>query len=213
MGIELWQALFNLALCGRESSRALDAYRAPIILVGSSHPRDVSYRTHQRLSEQTHLVFAVTLAGPPVPLEATITLDGQPIASEVGYRLAGISSVVSHPKGESFSTNLFIWYGEHNLGIIALPRSKGILAIQANPQAALLSIRGPEFTLTLTNTWGMTSSVPTDAYQIEAQYPHWADSREVVVNPDATAAWLFPPSWDLLSLRVTARVLPFLIAG
>jgi len=51
---------------------------------------------------------------------------------------------VSHPKAEPFSTNLFVWYGEHNFCQINLKRAKGVLEVHVNPPADLLTIRGPE---------------------------------------------------------------------
>jgi len=45
-------------------------------------------------------------------------------------------------KAEPFSTNLFVWYGEHNFGQINLKRAKGVLEVHVNPPADLLTIRG-----------------------------------------------------------------------
>src|SRR5665213_2404837 len=137
-------------------------------------------RTHQRLMEKTRLVFTVTMQGQP-HYEASTTFDEKPVISGQKIPLGNHTFVVTLPKGESFSTNMFVWYGEHNLGAIDLKRARGILAVQANPPALVLSIRGPEFNALLTNSLGITSSVPTDLYQIEAKYPHWGQATEVSV--------------------------------
>ena len=105
------------------------------------------YRTHQRLSEQTHLIFSVSLEGQRLQNDASATLDGQPVRSGDRVPLGPHRFVVSHLKAEPFSTNLFIWYGEHNSGDIRLRRSKGMLHVQASPPAERISITGPEVSM------------------------------------------------------------------
>jgi len=104
------------------------------------------------------------------------------------------------PKAESFSTNLFIWYGWRNLGQIPLKRAIGTLAIQANPPAPLLTISGPEYSATLTNSPGVTVSVPTDDYTVSVQYTHWDDSQTLTVAPNDTARRTFDPHFGSLQL-------------
>lgn len=149
-------------------------------------------RTHQRLSEQTHLLFSVTMQGQPVYGTAT-TLDGQPAVSGQRITIGSHKFVVTNPKGEPFATNWFIWYGEHDLGTIDLKRAKGTLVVTADPPAPFLSIRGPEWSVTLTNSSGTTSSVPTDQYVVESKYAHWEHSEEVLVSAEATIPWRIAP--------------------
>ena len=92
--------------------------------------------------------------------------------------------------GDSYSTNLFIWYGEHHLGRINLKRSKGTLVITANPPAGLITIQGPEFSVRLTNSAGLTTNIPTDRYTVEAQYVHWQQTQEATVY--SMGAWTCP---------------------
>jgi hypothetical protein len=67
--------------------------------------------THQRLMEKTRLNFNATLAGHmPFP-EDVATFDGQPAFSGQNISLGNHQFTVTHPKGETFSTNLFVWYG------------------------------------------------------------------------------------------------------
>jgi hypothetical protein len=128
-------------------------------------------RTHQRWMEKTRLNFSATLAGQTVFPEAAATIDGQPIVSGQRISLGSHIFTVTHPKGETYSTNLHIWYGGQNLGTIDLKRAIGTLSVTANPAADWLVIRGPEWSMTLTNSSGLTKSVPTDQYEIEASYP------------------------------------------
>lgn len=148
---------------------------------------------HQIWLDRTRLVFSVTLEGQPLPFEPIVTLDGRPIRSGERISLGSHRFVIDHPKVEPFSTDLFIWYGEHNLDFISLKRATGTLAIQAHPPAARITIRGPDFTATLTNTTGGTLSVPTDRYMVAAEYPHWRESGEVNVSMNVTDSWNFAP--------------------
>ena len=157
-------------------------------------------RTHQRLSERTRLTFSVTLQGRPVQLETTALLDGRQIVRGDRVPLGKHTLTISHPKGVTVTTNLFIWYGERDLGEIDLQRGMGTLAIQTEPNATTLSIRGPDFSLILSNSTGMTSSVPTDHYVIEAKYQHWAESAETTVTSDAVAKMRFAPKLGALQL-------------
>ena len=151
--------------------------------------------THQRLLEKTRLNFTVTLGGGQLSLfnPASATFDGKAIASGYNIPLGHHQFTITHPKGDTFSTNLFIWYGPHNFGTIDLKRSTSVLSVSANPPAPLLYIRGPEFDVTLTNSSGMTSSVPTDRYVIMSRYAHWSRSDEVTVSRDMSTTWTINP--------------------
>jgi hypothetical protein len=143
-------------------------------------------RTHQRLCERTKIAFTVTLDGRELSFmnDATATFDGRAVESGQIIPLGQHMFTVSHPKAEPFSTNLFVWYGEHNYGQINLKRAKGPLEVHVNPPADLLVIRGPEFQVILTNSRGMTSSVPTDNYSVEADYLHSRETRQITVTPN-----------------------------
>jgi len=118
--------------------------------------------THQRLMERTRLDFTISLAGQIPFIEPVATLDGNTVFNDERVSLGSHQFMVTHPKGETFTTNLFIWYGGHNFGNIDLKRAKGTLSITIDPPAPWLSIQGPEFSVTLTNSTGFSDSVPTD---------------------------------------------------
>src|ERR1017187_1807446 len=159
-----------------------------------------AYHTHQQLSEKTRLSFSASLERRVVDVEASTTLDGSPFKSGDRVSIGRHTLVISYPKAESFSTNLFIWYGEHNLGNLVLTRGKGLLAIKANPPAAFIDICGPEFSLKLTNSTGLTTNVPTDRYMVEAQYSHWQQAGEVTVFPNMPGTWNFAPRLGVLQM-------------
>ena len=122
--------------------------------------------------EKTRLEFTVTMQGQPQN-EASATFDGKPVISGQNIPLGNHTFEVTHPKGEPFSTNMFVWYGEHNLGAIDLKRTMGTLSVTADPSTDWLVIRGPEWSVTLTNSSGLTQLIPTDEYTVDAEYPHW----------------------------------------
>lgn len=149
--------------------------------------------THQLWMEKTRLNFTVTLNGQSPFPEAVATFDDKPIFSGDKIPLGHHQLVVTHPQGESFSTNLMIWYGGQNLGTINLKRTMSVLSVSVNPPAPVLYIHGPEFDVTLTNTSGMTSSVPTDQYVIASRYAHWSRSDDVTVSRGMPTTWTITP--------------------
>jgi len=160
-------------------------------------------RLHQRLSEQTNVQFTTSVPGQPFFPDATAQLDGQPFSSGQRVAIGWHELAVTHPKGIPFSTNLFVWYGERNLGKIILVRTKGTLAISATPVAQRLSIRGPEFNVTLTNSEGFNAPVPTDRYVVEATYQYWQGCEAVTVSTDATSGHRFAPRFGTLIIAAS----------
>ena len=140
-----------------------------------------AYRTHQRLSARTTIRFEPSLAGKSLGYEAEARFDGQSLMSGQRVPIGWHTLTVSHPKTKTFSTNLFVWYGQHDLGGIELERATGVLVVNASPAAHYLTIRGPEFSVTLTNSLGITSSVPTDRYVVEVAYKYWQQKEAVTV--------------------------------
>jgi hypothetical protein len=158
--------------------------------------------THERLIAKTRLTFSISLQGQP-DYGATVTLDGKPAVTGQLISLGSHRFVVTHPKGDSFSTNLSIWYGEHNLGEINLVRTRGTLSVVANPPASTITITGPEYSLTMHNSLGTNVTLPTDQYQIRAQYPHWSQSKPVTVFSQTPSSCAFSP--QLGAVHVTCN--------
>ncbi|MEI6196553.1 MAG: PEGA domain-containing protein [Verrucomicrobiota bacterium] len=156
-------------------------------------------RTHQRLIEQTRLDFTVTLHGQPL-FGAVTTLDGKPATGGQRISLGSHIFAVTHPKGETFSTNLLVWYGEHDLGTIDLKRTMGTLSVSADPPANWLVIRGPEWSVTLTNSSGLTQVVPTDVYDIEAGYPRWRQTYAASVLANQSSPCAIAPHFGGLNV-------------
>jgi len=156
-------------------------------------------RTHQRLMEKTRLDFTVTMQGQP-HYEASTTFDGKPIISGQKISLGNHTFTVTLTKGETFSTNMFVWYGEHNLGTIDLKRTMGTLSVTADPPAPFIFIRGPEWSVTLTNSSGLTQSVPTDQYTVESRYTHWDRTDNVTVFAGSTASRPIAPRFGAVQL-------------
>ncbi len=161
------------------------------------------YRTHERLSAKTSVSFEPTLANKSVSCESQATIDRKSVRSGQCISIGWHTLIISHPKAKSFSTNLFVWYGDNELGQIVLERATGMLAVNARPAAHTLTIRGPEFSLTLTNTPGITSAVPTDQYIIEATYKYWHHREEVTVLTGDTASQSFTPKLGMLRIEAS----------
>ena len=113
--------------------------------------------------------------------EASVTLDGRPFVGGARVGLGHHQFVVSHPKSGSISTNIFILYGPHDLWAISLKRVRGVLALKVEPPATKLSVVGPEFSVTLTNSAGVTLSVPTDVYRVDGHWANYEETKQVTV--------------------------------
>jgi tetratricopeptide (TPR) repeat protein len=170
-------------------------------------------RVHERLAEKTRLSFSVSLEGKPISDEAVAKIGEHTISSGGKVPIGRHKFIVSHPKAETFETNMFIWYGPHDLPEINLKRSSGLLSLEVRPPAKLLTIRGPEFVLTLTNSGGITSSVPTDAYQVEASFAHWHERIDVNVLGNSTNVSRIAPQLGVLSLNSSHGDTQFELVG
>ena len=162
-----------------------------------------AYRTHERLSANTRISFDPTLAGKQLGYEASTTIDGMRASSGQRIPIGWHTLTITHPKTKSFSTNLFVWYGEHELGQISLERATGTLAISAMAAVGRLTVSGPEFSIILTNSFGFTSSVPADLYFVQAASKYWGRKEELTVSADATAATSIAPRLGAIKMTTS----------
>jgi hypothetical protein len=167
---------------------------------------------HQVWIERTRIYFDLTMEGQrqndltamlnagDTPFGAIATIDGHPILN--GYRipLGNHTFTITQSKADTFSTNLFIWYGRHDMGTIDLKRAKGMLNVRADPPAPLLLIEGPEYSVALTNSAGINKLVPTDEYTVSAQYEHWENSASAKVFTNIVGQVEFTPKFGVLEL-------------
>jgi len=152
------------------------------------------------LSEQTHLTFRVSLQGRPILYETKARLGDKVVDPGSRISIGRHNFTLSHPKAKSYSTNLFVWYGERNLGDIVMERATGVLSLDVHPPAPLLYIHGPEFSIILTNSGGMTSAVPTDSYSVDANYAHWRERGDVEIPFGQTVVHRIAPKLGTISL-------------
>ena len=160
-----------------------------------------TYHTHERLSEQTRINFTVDLEGKPVGYEASATLDGRPFVSGERVAIGSHQFAISHQKALPMSTNLFIWYVEHDFGAVSLKRMRGVLALETKPLASRLSVVGAEFSLTLTNSAGVTSSIPTDVYRIDAHWANHDEMKQISVTSGGTSSLRLAPPLGAVTLE------------
>jgi len=175
-------------------------------------------RIHQRLMQQTRVKFTVSLkwlkpAWQALDLATTTTLDGKRISNGERIPLGSHTFTVTHPKGETFSTNLFIFYGEHDLDRIELKRATGTLSIHSMPRAARVTVRGPEFSTILTNLSGTSLEVPTDDYQIETQFAFSGEKHSYNVSANSTTSVPIAPRLGVLRISSSHANTTFRVVG
>ena len=159
----------------------------------------LGYRKHREWLAQTRIEFSVTLGNSPA-FNAMARLDGKQVVSGANIALGAHAFTVNHPKAGPFQTNFFAWYGRHDFGEIQLKRSLGTLRIQAAPLASAITVTGPEYSITLSDTAGTNLTVPTDSYIVRAEYPHWSQTQKPTVVASQTASCVFAPQLGALRL-------------
>jgi tetratricopeptide (TPR) repeat protein len=159
------------------------------------------------------LQFNVSLEGRNVDYEAVAKLDGERISSGERISLGRHAFSVAHPKGIGFSTNLTTWYGSHDLGTINLPRATGTLQISLSRTAKSLVIRGPEWRLDLTNSVGGTWSVPTDTYDVEAQFAYVTKREDAMVVADSVSNIRVAPRFGTAHITSSHSDTKFRLSG
>jgi tetratricopeptide (TPR) repeat protein len=173
-----------------------------------------AYHTHERLLEETRLTFLLRLENHPIPPDESIALiDNRQMRSGEKIPLGRHKLTFAHPKGKSYTTNLFIWYGMHDLGVINLPRGYGTLAIKSDRVAKLINVRGPDYSVILTNSTGTTSTVPADHYTIEAIYGHSRENGEEVVSDGAVVGHDFRLALGVAQLKCNQEGASFTLVG
>lgn len=160
-------------------------------------------RLHQRLSAVTYLKFSSAVEGQTSIWDSGAQLDGKEFISGQNVRIGWHQLTLTQPNGYPITTNLFIWYGERNLGKITLERTKGTLSIQTTPIPERLIIRGPEFTTTLTNKNGFSARVPTDIYKVETFYKYWKSLEVVRVSTDTMANLSVAPRLGTIAITAS----------
>lgn len=160
-------------------------------------------RVHERLNARTQITFDPQLDGRPVKSEVTISVDGRRASTTVPVSMGKHTVTIEHPKAVPIITNLFVWYGHHDLGVLPLERSHGTLQVTATPPAMTIQILGPEFSVVLTNSGGQRLSVPTDTYRVSAHYAHWDDAAHVTVKAGETKATHFAPRLGAAELEAS----------
>lgn len=148
---------------------------------------------HEIWSKRTQIVFTVTLEGEQVGEGPRFALDGENFALGQVVGVGKHRLTITLPEALPFETNFFVWYGKHDLGPIDLKRTRGFLVISVSPAAPRLLVRGSHFSLALTNTTGITSSVPLDTYDIVADYGLIKDNCVAKVALDSGAVHVVRP--------------------
>jgi hypothetical protein len=137
-------------------------------------------RTHKRLSQNTVISFQVTMEGEAVSAE--VLLDESPYAIGSRVPLGNHQITVKYVKGQTFTTNLFVFYGERNLGAIDLKRARGVLAFTVIPRAQILEIRSDDFQTNVANVSNFSGPLPTGDYVIRAVFKHHEEKRAVSLS-------------------------------
>jgi PEGA domain len=170
-------------------------------------------RTHQRLMDQTRLRVSVLVQSAALFPVINVTCDGRPVHSGEHISLGTHKVEMGCDKAETFSTNVFAWYGGIDLGVIQLKRANGHLEIHSNPRAARVFIRGPEFYTNLTGVSEIALLVPTDQYNIEATYAFSREDTTIQISDRMNAPVRLAPQLGSVHIGSSHSNTGFRVAG
>lgn len=141
---------------------------------------------HRMASPRTTITFEVLVDGKAQELENAAFVGEQAVSSgsvvPIGWRTLHFKV----PDCEPFSKAIFVWYGENNVGSIALQRSYGSLDLHVEPLPHTVRAEGPHHIVTLTNVGKTNISVPVGSYKIKTLFESFSDERECTVVRNAT---------------------------
>lgn len=182
-----------------KSKKQLFAFLAPLIAFGVVLLAVFGYFQHKKMLERTKISFVTTVPTPNPMYQTAAWLDGKPVVNGEKITLGSHTFKITNPKAETFEANFFAWYGGKNFGVIALKRSTGTLNIHSDIPALSVLVRGPEFSALLTNVTESNLTVPTDDYDISADYPHrWVQKQKATVNAAQKAVCVLAPAFGTL---------------
>jgi len=76
-----------------------------------------------------------------------------------------------------------------------------VLALKVEPPAARLTVMGAEFSAILTNSAGITSSVPTDVYRVEAHWANHEEKQQLSITPGLTGFLRLAPQLGVVTFE------------
>jgi len=158
-------------------------------------------RGHQYLTARTSVSFDVTLEGRPAGRDTSAELDGVRVWSPTQLAVGIHWLTISHPKGRSLTTNLFVFYGTHPLGTINLKRATGNFDVSFDPSPQLFSITGEEFRTNLNGIAHCAFSLPTGDYQIEARFLHHTEKQPISIKDSETKTLRIVPNIGAIDIH------------
>jgi tetratricopeptide (TPR) repeat protein len=158
------------------------------------------WRYHQQQERKATLQFSVTIENrkerPFYRAELNGTHFNPGEHSGLGRKTLNISAA----DAESFSTNLFVWYGGKDLGHIILKRSRGTLDLKVVPGAKRVSVAGLEASKDFTNVNHESLSLPTGHYKVHAQFERFNIERAVEITAHKTNIVVIDPGLTAVAL-------------
>lgn len=159
------------------------------------------HRTH---APRTTLKFDVRIDGKTVsnPRSYSASVGKSPVESGSVAPIGWRTLQVAMPDAEPVQKSLFIWYGENEAGDVDLNWNRGVLELKIEPSARLVQLTGPHHSFSLTNSSGITVSIPVGSYKIASVFEHVREQHEVRVGHNETNLFVIKP--NLGTVRVSS---------
>lgn len=161
------------------------------------------------------LAFDVRVDGQSVtnPSAYAATVGERPVKSGEAAGLGWREFRVAMADAAPFCTNVFIWYGLNDLGRVELAHHRGEMRLTIEPVAKAVWLAGPYHRISLTNTPGMTSSVPVGKYEGRVVFDHFEERIELAVASNQVCARAMRPAVSRLRLASEPAGAKFQLTG
>jgi hypothetical protein len=167
----------------------------------------LGYNFHRINAPKTFIQARVILNGEPLNSIAQVAMhvDGVPwtFSRQPPIPIGDHKITITLPDATTFQTNLFVWYGENQLGEILLYRQRGELDLNISPMADKLELKGKYADFNLYRTSGLRTNLPVGDYDILLKYGDNQDRYSVKVDANRLNSKTFRGNYGFLKLSAS----------
>jgi len=136
------------------------------------------------LKDNTTLSFSFVLDGKPLPVgtAAAVQVDGRPFISGLTITPGPHQLTADLQIAEPFVRRVWVFFGNKNLGVLALESSKGSLLVSVNPSPAGVILRRGTETMGKGDAPLPVEKLPLGNYELEIKRGEYKETRPVKIE-------------------------------
>ena len=177
----------------------LRAFR-PLVLWFCLATSLLAWNTYRKLAAGTAVTFQILVEGEKPARAPTVKLDGVVFKSGDRISVGKRTLTIDAPGLEPHERKLSVWFGAHDLGDISLTRSRGTIAVSAEPKPHGVKVSGTGFSGTATNTESTFGPMLVGNYTVTADFGFFTEERRIEVKRNDATHVNFKPAVGILAL-------------